>query len=372
MRRFVWREKSQARALHLSQIVKYCKADTNSLVHATRVDCRGRMTDIKLFSIHAGRVAELAGSAMQMERQLQTLFESNLETILGIRFVASEFNTGPMHGGRIDTLGLDEDGCPVIIEYKRTSNENVINQCLFYLHWLTDHKGDFERLVYKVLGDKEAEKIDWSNPRLICVAGNFTRYDEHAVKQINRSVELLKYKKYGESALVLEVVHAPRISRSFSNASTVNFDLPIEASSTTDPYQSQRIDYRLSNATAETRGVYDAARDYLVGLGDDVRMKELKCYVAFKRIKNFVCVEVHPKARIVTAYLKIDPDTVEMEPGFTRDVRRIGHFGTGELEVSMRSLGDLARAEPLLQSAYERSWIAPEPGWAWSGENVMA
>jgi RecB family endonuclease NucS len=56
-----------------------------------------------------------------------------------VRFLASEHATGRVHGGRIDTLGLDENHAPVIIEYKRAINENVINQGLFYLDWLLDH-----------------------------------------------------------------------------------------------------------------------------------------------------------------------------------------------------------------------------------------
>lgn len=330
------------------------------------------MSNIKLFSIRAGFASELSAAVVQIERNLQVLFESNLEALLGIRFIASEFSTGPVHGGRIDTLGLDEDDCPVIIEYKRTSNENVISQSLFYLHWMMDHKGDFERLVSRTLGYKAVEKIDWSNPRIICIASDFTRYDEHAVKQINRNVELIKYRRFGDHILLLDVVHAPKITTPLLSLSNKCFDSVSEINSSTDPYQSQKIDYRLANASPETRGVFDAARDYMMNLGEDVCMKELKCYVAFKRIKNFACVEVHPKAKIVTAYLKLDPDMVELEAGFTRDVRRIGHFGTGDLEVSMRSLADLTRAEPLLRMAYERSCVASEPGWAWSGEHAMA
>jgi len=68
------------------------------------------MSDIKLFTIRAGLVSELAGTAVQIERDLQTLFESNLETILCIKFVASEFSTGPVHRGRTDTLSIDENG----------------------------------------------------------------------------------------------------------------------------------------------------------------------------------------------------------------------------------------------------------------------
>jgi predicted transport protein len=81
----------------------------------------------------------------------------------------------------------------------------------------------------------------------------------------------------------------------------------------------------------------------------------LKYYIAFKRIKNFVCLEIYPGAKVVTAFLKVDPETVTLESGFTRDVRRVGHLGTGDLEVTMRSMADFTRAQGLMQMAYERS-----------------
>ena len=86
------------------------------------------MSDVKLFKFASDKIEEVGGEALQVERSLQLLFEANLEALLGIRFLAREHSTGPVHGGRIDTLGLDEDDCPVIIEFKRAVNENVINQ----------------------------------------------------------------------------------------------------------------------------------------------------------------------------------------------------------------------------------------------------
>ena len=143
------------------------------------------MGDLKLFRIDNGAAVELQGTALALERPLQVLIERNMEALFGVRFVASEHSTGKKHGGRIDSLGLDENGSPVIFEYKRAVNENVINQGLFYLDWLLDHRGEFELLVIKTLG--LGEPIDWSSPRLVCVASDFTRYDEHAIAQINRS-----------------------------------------------------------------------------------------------------------------------------------------------------------------------------------------
>ena len=80
------------------------------------------MSDIKLFRTSNGTVGELKGTSVAVEKSLQTLIEQHLETFLGVRFLASEHSTGKVHGGRIDTLGIDEDGCPVIIEYKRALN----------------------------------------------------------------------------------------------------------------------------------------------------------------------------------------------------------------------------------------------------------
>ena len=105
------------------------------------------MSDIKLFRFTGDTCAELQGKSAKLEKSLQSIIEQHLESLLGVRFLATEYITSKIHGGRMDTLGIDENGCPVIIEYKRTTDENVINQGLFYLDWLFDHRGTFELLV---------------------------------------------------------------------------------------------------------------------------------------------------------------------------------------------------------------------------------
>lgn len=300
---------------------------------------------------------------MQVEKSLQSLFEGNLEPLLGIRFLASEHSTGAVHGGRIDTLGLDEDNSPVIIEYKRAVNENVINQGLYYLDWLLDHRKEFQWLVMEKLGAEAAQSVDWSAPRLLCIAGDFTRYDEHAVKQIARNIELIRYRRFGDDLLMLELVHAPKTARiaprptqAASNEADQSRDAnENSATDEKDPYLSSRMTYRLAQAPRELRDLYDAVQQFLLGLGDDVQIKELKQYTAFKRIKNFACMEVYPQARTLPMYLKLDPTTVELEKGFSRDVRSIGHYGTGDLELSLKSMSDFEKAQPLFRRAYEGS-----------------
>ncbi len=94
------------------------------------------------------------------EKALQTLIERNLKAVFNCRFVASEYSTGAQHAGRIDTLAISEDNNPVIIEYKKVESSDLINQSLFYLYWIHDHRGDFEVAVQKALGNSGV-KVDW-------------------------------------------------------------------------------------------------------------------------------------------------------------------------------------------------------------------
>ena len=305
------------------------------------------MTDIKLFRTTAQVAEEIAGTAVALEKSLQVLMEQNLETMLGVTFLASEYSTGPKHGGRIDSLGMDENGCPVIIEYKRATNENVINQGLFYLDWLMDHRAEFQLLVQNQLGQESAEKIDWSAPRLLCIAGGFSKYDEHAVQQMNRNIELIRYKRFGDDLLLLELMNAasagPAVEPKRPGAAPGSAHTSKTIAETFETLQGPLLD------------LYEELRAYLNALGDDVQEKTLRLYVAFKRIKNFACVEVRPTKNALLMFLKVDPGSIELEEGFTRDVRNIGHFGTGDLEVTIANQADLEKAKALIQASYDAS-----------------
>ncbi len=148
------------------------------------------MGDLKVFRVRDGRATEIPGASVAVERELQSLIEANMEAMLGIRFLATEYRTG-RHRGRVDSLGLDENGTPVVIEYKRSMDQNVISQALSYLVWLRDHHHEFERLVADRLGPEAAGAVDWSNPRVVCVAGEFTYHDTVAVEEIGRRIDLV-------------------------------------------------------------------------------------------------------------------------------------------------------------------------------------
>lgn len=303
------------------------------------------MSDLKLFRLLKSAVTQLPVSAIALEKSLQDVFEKNLETLLGVRFLASEYL---IEGGRLDSLGIDENGSPVIVEYKRSSNENVINQGLFYLDWLMSHRKNFEWLVMERLGMDAVKKIDWSGPRLVCIAGDFTRYDENAVRQMNRNIDLIRYKRYGDDLILLEQLTTTTAASAGPPPSASGGGQWVKGKYKT-------VSDSLAAAPPELRDLYESLKAYCMAQGDDVAEKITEYYVAFRRMKNFATVELRNQLGKILVYAKVDPKTVIPVQGFTRDVTKIGHFGTGNLEITISSMADLELAKPLIDRAYNEA-----------------
>ena len=110
---------------------------------------------------------------------------------------------------------------------------------------------------------------------------------------------------------------------------------------------------KLSLVTDEMRTLYYSICDYIESLGDDITANQLKLYLAYKKIKNVVCIEIHNKQIIL--FLKIDPDSITLEKGFTRNMKNTGHYGTGDLQVIIKNQHDFEKAKSLIDRAYDES-----------------
>jgi predicted transport protein len=185
------------------------------------------------------------------------------------------------------------------------------------------------------------------NPRLLCIASDFTKYDEYAVQQIDRNISLLRYKRFGNDMLILELVNATTSKASAGQPPSH------KSEGGGRPNARKTVEQLLSKADQSIRARFETLREFTLALGDDVQMKTLQDYFAFTRIRNFACMEVHPVSRKILLYLRLDPSNIAMVPNFTRDVREIGHFGTGDLEITVDSDEDVEPAQTLITTSYQ-------------------
>ncbi|GAV38206.1 DUF5655 domain-containing protein [Streptomyces acidiscabies] len=306
------------------------------------------MAELMLFRQDAnGQDVELPGSTVTLEVELQRRIEASLEQMLGIRFLASEYPTGPWHRGRIDTLGLDENGSPVVIEYKKGSDSGVLSQAASYLSWLESAHHEFEALVRKVLGPDAAESIDWRRPRMVCIAAGFSHHDRVAIQRLPERIDLVRYRIFEGGLLSLLLVDS-----SPGSPSAASFRRKRERDMAADSAPT-------GPASVEPVLVPDCLRDLYAELDDvlttwgEVEVAPLRHYIAYRRLVNVASVIFRPKHEAILVYLRLDPDTVTLEEGFTRDMRGIGHLGTGDLEVRISAAVDLEKAVPLIRRAFE-------------------
>ena len=296
------------------------------------------MADLKLFKISNSKVQNKQQLDLKLEKEIQRLCEENLQELFGIRFLASEYTTGNKHGGRIDSLGIDENNCPVIIEYKLDSKENVINQGLFYLDWLMDHKAEFEMLCLEKLGKRV--DVDWTNPRLLCIARDFTKYDDYAIGQINRNIELIRYRLFEDGYIIFELTSTSAQTKNENKVSV---------------HQYKGIKEYHQQSSSNLNKLFEELEHFILSLGDDVQKKELKYYYAYSRIRNFVCLEIRPKDEKILLYMKIKYSDIENKHKIMRDVTKIGHYGTGDTEATINSIEDLDIIKPLIEKSYNLS-----------------
>ena len=303
-----------------------------------------------LYQLKQNSVQQIKPSSFKNERELQRLFEENLESLLGARFIASEFTTGDRQRGRIDTLGLDEDGTPVIIEYKKSSKENVINQGLFYLDWLVDHKGDFTIAAQETLG-KDIE-IDWSSPRLILVAESFSEYDKYAVNRIGANIQLWTYRKYGDGFLFLDSIFSNSTQTESKKSKTTVTSTTEEANEEIAPYTT---DDHLRDKPVELKKLFDAFREKVFALNadGDILEKASKIYVSYKHGKNFC--EVAFLANSMKIWLDIPFSDIDDPNKLCRDVSKVGHHGTGHTETKLSSISEVENIMYLVEQSYRQT-----------------
>jgi predicted transport protein len=293
-----------------------------------------------LFKIKNKKAYKILPTKLEYEKNLQNLFEENLEELLNIIFLISEYSTS--FGGRIDTLGIDKNGSPVIIEYKKSQNENIINQGLSYLRWLLDHKADFEVLCKQKFINI---KIDWNSPRVICIAESFNKFDLDTVALLSIKIELLRYKFYTGGILSLEHETYPeiRLSTKFLKSKKQKEILPRQYS----------IDDHFKKTDKETRQIFNILREKITSLDKNIVEEPKAKYIAYKLSTNFVDVVV--LANSLKIFLNVKSGQLKDPFGIARDLTKpkpIGHWGNGDYEIRLQNKENIDKVFELIKQSY--------------------
>lgn len=249
---------------------------------------------MSIFKEQEGKLKQLNVKPFSKEKTLQCLIEQNLLEVLDMHFLATEYPT--TFGGRIDTIAVDSSGAPVIIEYKLNKNENVINQALSYLRWLKAQKVEFfEMLVIKKLGKELADKlkIDWHNPRVICIAESYSKFDIDTVEVIPMRLELFRYRYYENGFLSLDPLNT--VEQSVEKVERGN-------DTETTAVIERNLDTLRKKATPQILLIFEELRSRIFQIDENIIERVTTLYISYRSSKGFA--EIHIGKNQIIVFLR--------------------------------------------------------------------
>ncbi|WP_019064978.1 DUF5655 domain-containing protein [Streptomyces prunicolor] len=225
-----------------------------------------------------------------------------------------------------------------------------MSQAVSYLSWLDSARHEFEALVKEKLGAEAAEAIDWRNPRMVCIAAGFSHHDRVAVHRLYERIDLVRYRSFDGGLLSLLLIESVPGSPRPAPTRRQRRER-MEAAGSGGVCGKPSVQANPSAPPACLQDLYGELDEMLTAWGE-VEVAALRHYIAYRRMVNLASVVFRPKRELILVYLRIAPDTISLEEGFSRDMRGIGHHGTGDVEVRISSAAELEKAGPLIRRAF--------------------
>lgn len=239
-----------------------------------------------LYRVEEGCLKELKNLNFVLEKDLQKFVEMNMDTLIGYRFLETEFVA---NNYRFDSVAFDEDNNAfVIVEYKRGRNESLVDQGYAYLKTIIDRKADFVLLYNEKLErNRKIIDFDWSQTRVVFVSPKFTQYQIDATSFDDMPFELFEIKKYESDLYEIERINQRKSTLKRNQVEKFESDTIKKVNSEIKPYDES---YHLNRASEIAKELYLEIKERILDLDCDFSVVYTKWYVAFKKnsTKNVV------------------------------------------------------------------------------------
>jgi predicted transport protein len=297
---------------------------------------------MKIYSLHKHKLSEIKENAFKLERDIQNLFENNLDELMGLSLVKSEFT---IKNKRIDTLAYDKQtNAFVIIEVKRDKNLSVVDQGFTYLSLMLENKADFIVEYNECLNGKlRKDDVDWTQSRVAFISTAFTENQIQATNFKDIAIELWEVKQYEKDLILLSPIKKTNSAASIKPVMQKNQTLR----KISEEIKVYTEDDHLSRADENIVELYEKFKSSIFNLADDIDVHPQKYYIAFKKNKNLFDIEILKKSLKIAVNCKFG--TLNDPKAIARDVRQVGHRGNGDYQIQIDGDKDLEYIMSLLK-----------------------
>jgi len=269
-----------------------------------------------LFQFDNGNAKRINQKEFDNEKELHQLIDNNLEEIFGIRYIKDEHITDKH--GRIETLAIDEANRPVVIEYKKFKETGQLTQANRYITWVRQNPDSFELLVRKNIRKFEGE-VDFSNPRIICFAQEFSIDDKCLALSLN--AELWKYRYYENGNMTIIREEEPeQLIRSTTGKTSIK---KIERTER----KARSVEDHLEGVSNELQEAFWTMNEKILQISDEVERYTTNEEVIYKTSLNFAYLVMQKKKNTLRFLLRSINGHLNDPLGLTQDIPKTHGYG---------------------------------------------
>lgn len=301
---------------------------------------------MQLYQQQKGTLSDLKEKPFKLEKDIQKLFEANLEQITGFKFVQTEFS---LKNVRFDTLAFDEESKSfVIIEYKRDRNYSVVDQGVSYLNLMLEYKADFI-VEYNESCSKNLKRddVDWSQSKVIFVAPSFTSFQKQSSNFKDLPIELWEIKQFENDIIVINPIKKSQSAPSIKQVQSSKDES--EISKVVEEIKVYTEDGHLEGKSDEIKELYEVFKTAILNLSTDIEIEPKKMYIAFKKGKNIADIRIQHKNLII--WLNMKKGELDDSRKLTVDASSKGHYGNGDYELHVSNADNLEYIMSLIKQA---------------------
>lgn len=290
-----------------------------------------------------GKVEQIYLDEFKLEKDLQNFVEKNLDYLLDLEFVESEFT---IENYRLDSLAFDKENKSfVIIEYKKGNSYSVIDQGYTYLSTVLNNKAEVVLEYNEKMQDTlKRNEIDWTQTKVIFISQSFNKYQKDSLNFKNLPIELYELKRYEGGLISFENIKGD------SNA----VDIKVIAGSNnvindiSKKVKKYTIEDHTKDSTEEIIELFEEYKERIELMYPDIKIEPKKLYIAFKNNKkNLVDFQLQKKG--LKIWLNAKFGDIDDFKNLAKDVSNIGHWGNGDYEFTVNDDKDIEYILSLIQ-----------------------
>jgi predicted transport protein len=301
---------------------------------------------MQIFQNKNQTLSTLRETPFKLEKEIQNLFEQNIETLSGLKLIKSEFT---IKSNRIDTLAFDpKSQAFVIIEYKRTQNYSVVDQGVSYLNLMLEYRADFIVEYNEVHGESlKRNDVDWSQSRIIFVSPSFTDFQKQSTNFKDLGIELWEIKQFENDVITINQI---RKSKSAPSIGQMQKGDSSEISKLTKEIKTYSEEDHLQGKSDATVELYETYKNAILNLGADIDIKPQKMVIGFT-FKEKVFADVLVLKSELKFWINMKAGKLDDPKLLTRDVSNVGTWGNGDYEIRVSNTANLEYIMSLIKQA---------------------